>query len=201
MAPPQNLVVTDWQLGTPSPLEALLHRVCYKMNEFLLRMYIKLLLNNVNHEMPVELDTHGTVGELRQIIHQQARRRFVEDYGNDDPNKLIFTGKKATYKGAGNHLQITHKDFFGPHVYQDRNVYMLVEKHIPKTTPAQRRAMIEHEDLTLEIGKLRTKLRDMETRMVALNAKLTTETAALDATPTALTSITGKRTRRLENEL
>ena len=171
------------------------------MGEFILRMYIKLFLNGVTRDMPVELDTHRTVGELRQIIHQQARRRFVEDYGNDDPNKLIFTGKKATYKGAGNHLQITHKDFFGPLVCQEQNVYMLVEKHIPKTTPAQRRTMIEHEDLTLEIGKLRTKLRDMETRMVALNAKLTIETAALDATPTALTSITGKRTRRLENEL
>ena len=171
------------------------------MGEFILRMYIKLFLNGVTRDMPVELDTNKTVGELRQIIHQQARRRFVEDYGNDDPNKLIFTGKKATYKGAGNHLQITHKDFFGPLVSQEQNVYMLVEKHIPKTTPAQRRTMIEHEDLTLEIGKLRTKLHDMETRMVALNAKLTIETAALDATPTALTSITGKRTRRLENEL
>ena len=171
------------------------------MGEFLLRMYIKLLLNGVNREIPVELDTHGTVGELRQIIHQQARRRFVEDYGNDDPNKLIFVRMKATDNGAGNHLQITHKDFFGPHVCQDRNVYMLVEKHIPKTTPAQRRAMIEHEDLTLEIGKLRTKLRDMETRMDALNAILTAEAAALDTTPTALTSITGKKMRRLEDEL
>lgn len=173
------------------------------MGEFLLRMYTKLFLNGANREIPVELDTHGTVGELRQIIHQQARRRFVEDYGNDDPDKLIFTGQKATHNGAGNHLQITHKDFFGPHgrVYQDRNVYMLVEKHIPKTTPAQRRAMIEPEDLTLEIGKLRTKLREMETRLDALNAKLTAEAAASDTTATALTSITGKRTRGLEDEL
>ena len=84
----------------------------------------------------------------------------MEDYGNDDPDKLIFTGKKATHNGAGNHLQITHKDFFGPHAYQDRSVYMRVEEHVPKTTPAQRRTIIEHEDLTLEIGKLRPKLRE-----------------------------------------
>ena len=59
-------------------------------------------------------------------------------------DKLIFIGKKATHNGAGNHLQITHEDFFGAHASQERNVYMRVEEHVPKTTPAQRRAIIEH---------------------------------------------------------
>ena len=85
---------------------------------------------------------------------------------------------------------------------------MRVEEHAPKTTPAQRRAIIEHEDLTLEIGKLRPKLREMETKLDVLNAKLAAEAAASHTTAAALTTpempstlITGKRTRGLEGEL
>ena len=139
----------------------------------------------------------------------------MEDYGNDDPDKLIFTGKKATHNGAGNHLQITHEDFFGAHASQERNVYVMVEKHVSKTTLAQRRAIIEHEDLTLEIGKLRPRLREMEARLRALSGadgkpkiEPAAGAAASHATATASptpempsTSITKKRTRRLEGEL
>ena len=58
----------------------------------------------IRRTIDVEMDSHGTVGELRRIVHEGASR--YSDYEVADPDRIFFPRFPIPRRGANNNIRL-----------------------------------------------------------------------------------------------
>ena len=113
---------------------------------FLLRLYI--VIDREHHTriaFDVHIDSHGTLGELRRLIHREASHHG--DFDVEDPDRISFLHYPATRYGANGDIRVTSDAFLGFFASSHTTLWVHIEaaetpaEPPPATSPAPQLAV------------------------------------------------------------
>ena len=113
---------------------------------FLLRLHI--VIDREHHTriaFDAHIDSHGTLGELRRLVHMEASHH--SDFNVNDPDRISFMHYPATRYGANGDIRVTSDAFLGFFASSYTTLWVRIEAAVtlaeppPATSPAPQLAV------------------------------------------------------------